>query len=350
MKRIVLAYSGSVATSAAIPWLREQHDAEVVTVTLDLGQERELAAVRERALALGAVRAHVIDARDEFVRDYMLPALAAGVLDAGAALPRPLIARRLVDVARMESATAVAHGGRPGSLALEALTKAVGSLDPALAVIVPTAEWTFTAADLLAYARSHGVAAPPTQPYRLDASIWGRVVMPTGAAGASEDVFLLTRSPEDCPPEPAMLDLEFAAGIPVRANGVEMSMAELIESLETIAGAHGVGRWNDGEAVIEAPAVAVLAAAHRALESHVIGQDLAALKAQLAGVYACVLTSGEWFSARREAIDAFAAVVQKRVTGSVRLELLKGSCTVASRTSPHGATSGANPSSPKVTA
>jgi argininosuccinate synthase len=147
-----------------------------------------------------------------------------------------------------------------------------------------------------------------------------------------------------------MLDLEFAAGVPVRANGVEMSMAELIESLETIAGAHGVGRWNDGAAIIEAPAVAVLAAAHRALESYVIGDDLAALKAQLAGVYAHVLTTGEWFSPRREAIDAFAAVVQKRVTGSVRLELLKGSCTVAARTSSYAAAPAANPASPKVTA
>jgi argininosuccinate synthase len=350
MKRIVLAYSGSVATSAAIPWLRERHAAEVVTVTLDLGQERELAAVRERALALGAARAHVIDARDEFVRDYMLPALAAGVLDAGAALPRPLIARRLVDVARMESASAVAHGGQPGSQAATSLTASIGGLDPALAVIVPTADWGFTDAELLTYARSHGVAPPPPLPYRLDASIWGRVVVPSGPDVASEDLFLLTRSPEECPPEPAMLDLEFAAGVPVRANGVEMSMAELIESLETIAGAHGVGRWNDGAAIIEAPAVAVLAEAHRALESFVIGDDLAALKAQLASVYSHVLATGEWFSPRREAIDAFAAVVQKRVTGSVRLELLKGSCTVVSRSSPHAAAPEADPSSPKVTA
>ena len=350
MKRIVLAYSGSVATSAAIPWLREQHHAEVVTVTLDLGQERELAAVRERARALGGVRAHVIDARDEFVRDYMLPALAAGALGAGAALPRPLIARRLVDVARMESAAAVAHGGQPGSQTGRALTTCVGGLDPALAVIVPTTDWTFTDAALLAYARSHGVAVPPSQSYHLDASLWGRVVVPNEPGGASEDLFLLTRSPEECPPEPAILDLEFAAGVPVRANGVELSMPELIESLETIAGAHGVGRWNDGAAIIEAPAVAVLTAAHRALEALVVGDDLAALKAQLAGVYAHVLTTGEWFSSRREAIDAFAAIVQRRVTGSVRLELLKGSCTVAFRTSPHAATSAANPSSPKVTA
>lgn len=350
MKRIVLAYSGSVATSAAIPWLREQHTADVVTVTLDLGQERELAAVRERALALGASRAHVIDARDEFVRDYMLPALAADVLDVGATLPRPLIARRLVDVARMESAAAVAHGGQAGSQAVTALTRCVGGLDPALAVIVPTADWSFSGPELLAYARSHGVAVPPPHSYRLDASIWGRVVVPNEPAAVSEDLFLLTRSPEECPPEAAMLDLEFAAGVPVRANGVEMPIAELIESLETIAGAHGVGRWSAGAAIVEAPAVAILAAAHRALEALVVGDDLAALKAQLADVYAHVLTTGEWFSPRREAIDAFAAVVQKRVTGSVRLELLKGRCTIASRTSPHAATTAADPSSSKVTA
>jgi argininosuccinate synthase len=346
MKRIVLAYSGSLATSAAIPWLREQHDAEVVTVTLDVGQERELAAVRERALALGAVRAHVVDARDEFVRDFLLPALAAGALDGGAALAQALVARRLVDVARMESAAAVAHGARPGTEPATIIERSVAALDPALAIVAPAA---LSGAELLAFARSHAVPAPPPLPYRIDASLLGRVVTAVGAGTIPDEAWTLTRPAEDCPDEAAVLDLEFAAGVPVRANGVEMSMLELIESLETIAGAHGVGRAQSGAAVVEAPAVAVLAAAHRALERSVIGDDLANLKEQLAVVYARLVTGGDWFSVRREAVDAFAGVVQRRVTGSVRLELLRGSCTVVSRTSPGAA--GARPgTTPKVVA
>jgi len=347
MKRIVLAYSGNLVTSTAIPWLREQHGAEIVTVTLDVGQERELAAVRERALALGAARAHVVDARDEFVQDYMLPALAAGALDVGASLPRPLIARRLVDMARMESAVAVSHGAAPGPAA--ALEGCISSLDPAIAIVAPATLGGLSEAELLALARAHGVPAPPPLPYRLNASVWGRVVSPVDGQRIAGDPFTLTRAPEECPNDPAMLDIEFIGGVPVRANGIEMSMLELIESLETIAGAHGVGRWEAAGAIVEAPAVAILDTAHRALERNVVGDDLAGLKAQLSEVYREMLGSGGWFTPRREAIDAFAAVIQKRVTGSVRLELLKGSCTVIACTSPN-ATGTPSPSSTGVVA
>jgi argininosuccinate synthase len=349
MKRIVLAYSGSLASSAAVAWLREQHGAEIVTVTLDLGQERELAAVRERALALGAVRAHVVDGREELVRDYLLPALAAGALESGSLLVHPAVAKRLVDVARMESASAVAHAAAAESAAGGALDACIASLDPALAVIAPPRAWNMSAGDLLAYAQSHRIPVPPPLHYRVDASTWGRVVEPAAGASLPDDALTLTRAAEDCPSDPATLDIEFAGGLPVSANGIEMSMLELIESLETIAGAHGVGRWQRDGTVVEAPAAAILATAHRALETLVVGDDLARLKAQLGGIYKDVLARGEWFSPRREAIDAFASVVQTRVTGSVRLELLKGSCTVVSRTSPYALTPGA-PAQPKVVA
>ena len=343
MHRIVLAYSGDLVTSAAIAWLAQQRGAEVVTVTLDVGQQRELAAVRERALALGAVRAHVIDAREEFVRDFVLPSLQAGVLDTAGhplvvALARPLIARRLVEVARMESASAVAHGGVPGADGETALHEAIRSLDPNLEVIAPAREWAMSEQELIAFARERNIHVPQTEGYRTDASLWGRFVSPLGSSGVPEDAFTLTRPPADCREDGAIVDIDFVAGQPVRANGVEMSMMEMIESLETIAGAHGVGRTAVDGGVIEAPAVVVLHAAHRALESFVIGADLAAMKAELARVYSATVTGGRWFSDLREAIAAFVGVVQPRVTGSVRVTLARGECHVTACSSPQGPT------------
>jgi len=336
VKRVVLAYSGGLVTSAALGWLARELEAEVVTVTLDFGEERELAAVRERALALGAVRAHVVDAREELVREYMIPALQAGVLMDGHALTRPLVARRLVDIARMEMAPIVAHGGEPGSQGEAALHAAVRSLNPALEVIAPARDWRLPHADLVALARAGGGHVPAAPRYRVEASLWGRVLTAEPGQVIPDDAFTLTRSPEACPEQPAMVDIEFAAGVPVRANGVEMPMIELIESLETIAGAHGVGRSRTGGTVVEAPAAIVLDAAHRDLVAFVVGPDFARLKDQLSHVYAAALASGRWFSDLREAIDAFGRVIQPRVTGTVRLKLLKGQCMVISRESAGG--------------
>lgn len=334
MKRIVLGFSGSVATSAAIPRLGERHGAEVVTVTLDFGQGDELAAVRERALALGAVRAHVVDAREELVRDYLLPALQAGAIAEGHALVYPLIAKRLVDLARMETASAVAHGAAPGSLAATLIEGAVKALDPALDVI--DAAGKLSESELAALGRKYGVHVPPTSPVRVEASVWGRrIESPAGAA--TPDHFTLTRAPEECPDDPALLDIEIVAGVPVAANGVEMTMIELIESLETIAGAHGVGRSAVSGAALETPAACVLSIAHDALERRVLGDDLAALKRQLSAIYVNALMSGRWFSDIREAIAAFVRVVQPRVSGTVKLQLLKGQCPVVDCATGRGA-------------
>jgi argininosuccinate synthase len=305
LTRIVLADSGGFDTAAAIPWLSEQHQAEVVTLTLDLGQGGELTDVRERALAAGAVRAHVIDAREELVRDYITPSLHAGALHQGqrplaAALGRALIARRLADVARMESTNLVAHGA--------GLEVALGALDPSLASV-------------------------PLMPRPLngarpgDVNLWGRS-LPEGGS------FTLTRAANDCPDEPAYLEIEFGNGIPVRANGIEMPMIELIESLEIIAGAHGVGRLEEGGRAHEAPAAVLLHEAHDDLEASVIPPDLHRLKHDLARVYTQLVHDGRWFSPTREAIDAFARTSQPRVTGTVRLRLFKGTCSVVERSSP----------------
>ena len=348
MERIVLAYSGGLLTSAAIARLARQRDAEIVTLTLDIGQERELAAVRERALALGAVRAHVIDVREEFVREFLLPSLQAGALDPAGhamvvALARPLIARRLVELARMESASAVAHGGAPGSSGEAALHQAIRALDPALEILTAR-DWHMSDDELLAFARARNIHAAQADAYRTDASLWGRILTPLGGGTVPEDACTLTRPVEDCQEAGAVIDIEFVAGVPLRANGVEMSMMEMIDSLETIAGAHGVGRTSAGGIIVEAPAAAVLHAAHRALESFVVGADLATLKAGLAPIYADAVASGGWFSDLREGIDAFVRVLQPRVTGSVRVSVAQGRIDATGCTSDHQAGTPSSPS------
>jgi argininosuccinate synthase len=326
MKRTILAYSGSLAGSAAIVWLQQQHQAEVVTVTLDFGQDRELAAVRAQALALGAVRAHVIDVREQFVQQYLLPALQAGALSDGYALSRPLIARRIVELARMESAPAVAHAALPGTDVEAALSKEIASLG--IEVLTPAREMAEAGEEPASIVRARGVHAPSAERYRVDASAWGRRIVRLGGDPLPEDAFTLTRAPEEGPDHPAIVEIEFQAGIPVRTNGVELSMTELMESLETIAGAHGVGRRTGEASAAESPAATVLAMAHRELERNTLGEDLALFKEQLARLYADAMVSGRWFSDVREAIDAFVTILQKRVTGTATVRLLKGQCVV----------------------
>ena len=354
MERIILAYSGGLDASVAIPWLRDTFSAEVVTVTLDLGHGSELVEIRQRALALGAVRSHVIDVREEFVRDYALPALQAGALLADrapmtTALTRPLIARKLVDVARMENAKAVAHGSEATSddgLRLDAL---VAALDPAMRVIVPTRMWEMSREEALTFARDRGIPAPSSADgrYSTDANVWGRSTLCSPAQDPwvepSEDLYALTRSPRDCPDQPAYVEIEFAAGKPIRVNSIEMLPLEMIESLETIAGLHGVGRVDlvaarltGGQAreIYEAPAAVVLHAAHKELQQLVMPSDLEQVAHALGRTYADLINGGQWFSPTRTAIDAFVAAIQPRVTGAIRLKLFKGDCRVAGRRSP----------------
>ena len=355
MKRILLAYSGGLDTSLAIPWLAEQRRAEVIAVTVDVGQGRELAAIHERALALGAVRAHVLDAREEFVRDYILPALQAGAVyedryPLATALARPLIARRLVEIARMEGATAIAHGCiglHNDQVRLEASIRA---LDPAIPVLAPPMIWNMTREQKLEFAKRRNVPAldSDTGAYSIDTNLWGRAI----AAGPLEDawreppeeIYTLTRAPLECPDEPAYVELEFVSGVPVRANGVEMSLLEMIESLEIIGGAHGVGRIDvvenrlagvKGREVYEAPAAVILHTAHKELEKLVIPRELERVKHDLSRIYADLVYSGLWFSHTRQTIDAFVAAVQPRVTGAVRLKLFKGDCRIVGRRSPY---------------
>jgi argininosuccinate synthase len=355
MQRIVLAYSGGLDTSVAIPWLADKFGAEIIAVTLDLGQGRELMDVRERALAAGALRAHVIDVRDEFARDFILPALQAGALyedryPMATALGRPLLAKRLVEVARMEGATAIAHGCLGKGNDQVRLDVSARSVDPSITILAPARMWAMSRAEEIEYARARGIQVPgtATSAYSIDSNLWGRSiecgVLEDPWVEPPEDIFTLTRSAQDSPDEPAYLEIAFEAGVPVRTNGVEMPLLELIESLETIAGAHGVGRIDMVEnrligiksrEIYEAPAAVVLHAAHKELETMVIARDLERIKHGLARTYADLVYNGLWFSQTRHAVDAFVRSIQPRVTGSVRLKLFKGDCRVVGRKSPY---------------
>ena len=324
-QRIVLAFSGGAGAPAAIPWLKEQYGGDVVAVTLDLGQGRELEELRDRALTAGALRAHALDVRDEFARDFVLPALRAGALRDGrdpmaAALAEPLVARKLVEIAQIEQAGAVAYGG--SAAALRRLASSIGGLNPALRLLAPVRDGD----------------------QGWGSNLWGRSI-PVDAAHdmwtpLPDEIFTHTKRADDAPAAAAFVELSFEQGAPVAINGIAMSLTELIESLSIIAGQHGVGRIDaveDGpggktRCVYEAPAALVLHAAHRELEALALPYEMAQLARELGARYARLIHDGRWFTPTREALDAFFGAAERTVTGMVRVKMFKGQHSIAGRT------------------
>ncbi len=306
-------------------------------------------------MGAGAVRCHVLDVREEFARDYILPALQAGAIyedryPMATSLGRPLIAQKLVEIAGMEEATAIAHGCTGKGNDQVRIDVSARALNPTIRVIAPARVWNMSRPDEIEYARARGIPVPATKasPYSTDENLWGRSiecgVLENPWTEPPEDIYTLTKSPADAPDVPAYVEIEFDRGVPTEVNGVTMAFPELITSLETIAGVHGVGRIDmlenrlvgiKSREIYEAPAAVVLHAAHRELENMVIPRDLQRLKRQLSQVYADLVYNGLWFTQTREAIDAFTASVQQRVTGTVRLKLFKGDCRVVGRKSPY---------------
>jgi argininosuccinate synthase len=353
-KRIVLAYSGGLDTSVAIPWLTEKYGAQIIAVTLDLGQGRELNQIRERAMSTGAIRCHVLDVREQFARDYILPALQADALyeeryPLATALSRPLIARKLVEIARMENASAIAHGCTAKGNDQVRIDVSARAIDPDIQIIAPAREWGMTRGEEVAYARARNVSVPTAivSPYSTDQNLWGRSVecgmLEDPWNEPPDDIYTLTKSPAEAPDLPAYVEVGWQDGVPVTVNGVEMSLVEVIDSLETIAGVHGVGRIDMVEnrlvgiksrEIYEAPAAVLLHQAHRELEGFVTPKDLQRVKLRLSQDYADLVYNGLWFSPTRSAIDAFVQDAQRRVTGAIRLKLYKGSCRVVGRKSP----------------
>jgi len=300
MTRVVLAYGGGLADSVAIPWLAERYGAEVIAVTMDLGQGKEvLEEIRDRALATGALRAHVIDARDVYLRDAILRGLRAGTLwhrgaSMAAALAVPLIAEKLAEVARIEHARAVAHADAEGGTA--PLDRVLRAIDPSLDVKAPADEWAMTPAQQVEYARQRHVLLP--------AEMSGGVAVRTAPAV----------------PEPAVIDLTFDRGTPVAANRVMMAIGDLVASLDILATAHGVGAASFG----------VLHIAHEALQAAALPAHAREFSGDVAEQYVRVLREGSWFTPLRHALDAYVEVIQQRVSGIVRLKMFQSECTVVS--------------------
>ena len=356
VRKVVLAYSGGLDTSVILRWLQETYGCEVVTFTADLGQGDELAPARAKAEAMGASEIFVEDLREAFVRDYVFPmfranALYEGVYLLGTSIARPLIARRQIEIAQATGADAVAHGATGKGNDQVRFELAYYALMPDIKVIAPWREWDLTSRTrLLEYAERHQIPVATSKrgepPYSTDANLLhisyeGKALEDPWVA-PDEDMFTRTVAPERAPDAPAQVEIEFEAGDPVAVDGERLSPAALLERLNALGGAHGVGRVDMVEnrfvgmksrGVYETPGGTVLAAAHRGIESLTLDRGAAHLKDELMPRYAELVYNGFWFSPEREMIQAAIDESQKEVSGTVRLKLYKGSVRVVGRKS-----------------
>jgi argininosuccinate synthase len=353
--RIIVAYSGGLDTSVMVRWLIEKWNAEVITATGDLGYSRELAGVQAKAYRTGAVKAYVVDLKEEFLTNYIFPALKAGAMyeksyPMATSLGRPLLSKLLVDVARKEGATIVAHGCTGKGNDQVRFEVSVAALAPELEVIAPLREWEFKSRDEeIAYAQMHGipVGATKASPYSIDDNLWGSSIecgiLEDPTVEPPEDAYIRTVSPQNAPDQPEYVEILFESGIPVGLNGHGMEPVRLVETLNQIGGAQGVGRIDlvedrlvgiKSREVYEAPAATILHFAHTELERMTLDKSVFHLKNQLAAEYANLVYNGLWFTPLRDALDAFVDETQKTVTGAVKVKLYKGNVIVAARTSP----------------
>jgi len=352
--KVVLAYSGGLDTSVAIRWIGEKYQMKVIALSIDLGAEKDYEGIRKKALKVGAAKALVVDAKDEFINDYVFPALQADAIYEGqytlaTALARPLIAKLMVKTALKDKATAVAHGCTGKGNDQVRFDVAVLALAPQLDVIAPAREWGFTREETIGYARKYGIPVPVTvkSPYSIDENLWGKSIecgiLEDPWAEPPEEVFTWTKSPEKAPNRPRYVEIGFAQGIPVSLDGKSMGGVELVEKLNSIAGEHGVGRIDHLEnrlvgiksrEVYEAPAATVLLAAHLALEQMTLAKDQLRFKARVAQEYADSVYNGLWFSAMHDDLTAYVKSTQAHVDGTVRVKLFKGKATVVGRKSP----------------
>src|SRR5499433_1252023 len=355
LNKIVLAYSGGLDTSVMLHWLKDRYQCEVVCYCADVGQGEELEGLEEKALATGASKLYVEDLREEFVRNYVWTAVKAnavyeGVYLMGTSLARPVIAKRQIEIAQKEGADAVAHGatGKGNDQVRFELT--YYALQPDIKVIAPWREWDFKGRmDLIAYAKEHNIPVTATaeKPYSMDANLmhisYEGGILEDPWAEPPENVFQLTRSPEQARAEAQYVEISFAKGEPVAIDGRGLGPVALLETLNKLGGEHGIGRVDlvenrfvgmKSRGVYETPGVTILQAAHRALESITMDREVMHLRDSLVSRYAEMIYYGFWFSPEREALQGLIDQIQHDVTGTVRLKLYKGTVTVAGRRSP----------------
>lgn len=354
MGKVVLAYSGGLDTSVAIKWLQDKYGFDVIALAVDVGEEKDFAAIKAKALEIGAVSSQVLDLKAAFAGEFLWPALQAnalyqGVYPLSAALSRPLIARALVQTAQAEGASHVAHGCTGKGNDQVRFDVSVAALAPSLKVIAPVREWPLSREEEIAYAARHGIPVPVTSanPFSIDANLWGRSiecgVLEDPWAEPPAEAYVWTKPVEDCPAAPAEVTVSFAGGIPTGVDGRSMPAVELIACLNRLAGRHGVGRIDHVEdrlvgiksrEVYECPAAVALIAAHRALEALTLPREVLSLKPVLEAKFAELIYTGLWYSPLRTAIAAFIAETQQAVAGDVRLKFHRGNCLVVGRRSP----------------
>ena len=359
MKKVVLAYSGGLDTSCIVRWLKDR-GFEVVCFVADLGQGlgrgEDLEKIEERALAAGASKVYIKDLQNEFIEDFIIPALKAGAVYEGkyllaTALGRPLIAKYLVDIAHKEKAQAVAHGctGKGNDQVRFEVT--VGILDPKLEILAPVRDWEFKSRDEeIEYANSNNIPIDVTKkkPYSIDRNIWGisieAGILENLEQEPPEDAYMITKSPTHNSSYPKYVEVYFEKGVPKKIDGKSMKLKNIITYLNEVGGLHGVGRSDVVEnrlvgiksrEIYEAPAATILHTAHKELEALVLDRELAHFKEIIALKYSELVYYGLWYCALKEALDGFVSKTQKYVTGSIKLKLAKGSAVAVARKSAH---------------
>ncbi|MBP2001757.1 argininosuccinate synthase [Paenibacillus shirakamiensis] len=362
-EKIVLAYSGGLDTSIILKWLKETYDAEIIAFTADIGQKDELDGLEAKALATGASKVYIDDLRDEFAKDFIYPMFQAGAQYEGqyllgTSIARPLIAKRMVEIARAEGATAIAHGATGKGNDQVRFELAAAALAPEIAVIAPWRLPEFREefpgrAEMIAFAEKHGipVTASAAKPYSTDRNLLhisyesGVLEDPWFDASDAESkgMYLLSVDPEDAPDQAEMIELEFAQGDVVAINGKELSPLEVMEQLNELGGKHGIGRVDMVEnrfvgmksrGVYETPGGAILFAAHRKMESLTLDREVMNLRDSLITRYSTLVYNGFWFAPERLALQALVTESQRNVSGTVRLKLYKGNVIAAGVKSP----------------
>jgi argininosuccinate synthase len=354
VKKVVLAYSGGLDTSVILKWLKNEFGCEVIAFTADVGQGEELDHLEEKALKTGASKIYIEDLREEFVRDYVFTALKAnavyeGTYLLGTSIARPLIAKRQVEIAQLEGADAVSHGSTGKGNDQVRFELSYYALNPHIRVITPWREWNFKSReDLIAYARDNNIPVPVTKakPYSSDRNLlhisFEGGILEDPWSIPPEDMFILSVSPEKAPDKPSFVEIDFEDGVPVKIDGKAYSPANLLSKLNELGGQNGIGRMDMVEnryvgmksrGVYETPGGTILYVAHRAMESITMDREVMHLRDSLMPKIAELIYYGYWFSPEMDILKKLIDEMQKNVTGTVRVKLYKGNCTVAGRKS-----------------
>lgn len=352
-EKVILAYSGGLDTSVAITWLMKDYD--VVAVCMDVGEGKDLDFIHDKALKVGAVESYVLDVKDEFAEEYVLPALQAHAYyeqkyPLVSALSRPVISKKLVEIAHKTGATTIAHGCTGKGNDQVRFEVAIAALAPELKVIAPVREWKWSREEEIEYAKANGVPVPADldNPYSVDQNLWGRAnecgVLENPWNQAPEDAFGITTSPEEAPDTPEFIDIEFKEGKPVALNGKEMKLADLIQEVNAIAGKHGIGRIDHVEnrlvgiksrEIYECPGAITLLTAHKEIEDITLVREVSHFKPILENELSNLIYNALWFSPATKAIIAYIKETQKVVNGTAKVKLYKGSAKVVARKSPN---------------